>query len=71
MSNPTQLVTRQVKPLLSLNQGEARARVMQLYKLWIRQIPSISMYSLCKYIILQFCCIIIPVALICSPSKNH
>lgn len=33
------VVTRQVKPLLSIDNAEARTRVMQLYKAWYRQIP--------------------------------
>lgn len=31
----------QVKPLLSLDQGEARGRVMALYRAWYRQVPTI------------------------------
>ncbi|XP_014217386.1 NADH dehydrogenase [ubiquinone] 1 alpha subcomplex subunit 6 [Copidosoma floridanum] len=34
-------VTRTVKPLLSLRPEEARRRVLNLYKLWIRQVPFI------------------------------
>merc|ERR1711997_912447 len=34
-----QLVTRQVKPLLSLDADEAKVRVLSLYKAWYRQIP--------------------------------
>ncbi|CAB0035133.1 unnamed protein product [Trichogramma brassicae] len=41
MSNPARIVTRQVKPLLSLNENEARRRVFGLYKAWIRQVPFI------------------------------
>ncbi|XP_014243973.1 NADH dehydrogenase [ubiquinone] 1 alpha subcomplex subunit 6 [Cimex lectularius] len=36
---------KQVKPLLSLDHGEARRRVLNLYKAWYRQIP---------YIVLDF-----------------
>ncbi|XP_017771435.1 PREDICTED: NADH dehydrogenase [ubiquinone] 1 alpha subcomplex subunit 6 [Nicrophorus vespilloides] len=32
---------RQVKPLLSLDQGQARSRVLNLYKAWYRQLPYI------------------------------
>jgi len=35
-----QLVTRQVKPLLSLDADEARIRVLSLYRAWYRQIPT-------------------------------
>ncbi|XP_058794299.1 NADH dehydrogenase [ubiquinone] 1 alpha subcomplex subunit 6 [Phymastichus coffea] len=41
MASPIQSATRQVKPLLSLNQVEAKRRVFNLYKAWIRQIPYI------------------------------
>ncbi|XP_045585395.1 NADH dehydrogenase [ubiquinone] 1 alpha subcomplex subunit 6 [Procambarus clarkii] len=34
---------RQVKPLLSLDHGEAKKRVLNLYKAWYRQIPYIVM----------------------------
>lgn len=33
---------RQVKPILSVDQGEARKRVLNLYKAWYRQIPYIG-----------------------------
>ena len=46
MATPVQTVTRQVKPLLSLSQGEARRRVFSLYKAWIRQIPFICKYQI-------------------------
>ncbi|KAK4329387.1 hypothetical protein Pmani_000243 [Petrolisthes manimaculis] len=40
---------RQVKPILSVDQGEARKRVLNLYKAWYRQIPYIVMdYDLPK-----------------------
>ncbi|KAG5880360.1 hypothetical protein JTB14_025779 [Gonioctena quinquepunctata] len=32
---------REVKPILSLNQDEARQRVLNLYKAWHRQLPYI------------------------------
>ncbi|KAK7791310.1 hypothetical protein R5R35_000818 [Gryllus longicercus] len=32
-------VVRQVRPILSLDAGEARKRVLNLYKAWYRQIP--------------------------------
>jgi len=35
----SQLVRRQVKPLISSDQGEARLRVLSLYKAWRRHIP--------------------------------
>ena len=41
MSAPVRVATRQVKPLLSLNEAEARRRVFNLYKAWIRQVPQI------------------------------
>lgn len=34
------VVTRQVKPLLSVDNAEARTRVLQLYKAWYRHIPT-------------------------------
>ncbi|CAG5046097.1 unnamed protein product [Parnassius apollo] len=34
-----QVGTKNVRPVLSLNAGEARARVLNLYKAWYRQIP--------------------------------
>nr|XP_053648799.1 NADH dehydrogenase [ubiquinone] 1 alpha subcomplex subunit 6-like [Cherax quadricarinatus] len=34
---------RQVKPLLSVDQSEARKRVLNLYKAWYRQVPYIVM----------------------------
>ncbi|XP_041978937.1 NADH dehydrogenase [ubiquinone] 1 alpha subcomplex subunit 6 [Aricia agestis] len=33
--------TKNVRPVLSLNKAEARARVLNLYKAWYRQIPLI------------------------------
>lgn len=44
MAAPVQTTTRVVKPLLSLNATESRARVRGLYKAWIRQIPYICEY---------------------------
>ena len=42
-----QKVVRQVKPLLSLDNAEARLRVRSLYKAWWRYIPSmVDKYSL-------------------------
>ncbi|XP_021189867.2 NADH dehydrogenase [ubiquinone] 1 alpha subcomplex subunit 6 [Helicoverpa armigera] len=35
--------TKIVKPVLSLNHGEARMRVLNLYKAWYRQIPYVIM----------------------------
>merc|ERR1712038_650753 len=35
-------VVRQVKPLMSLDSNEARARVLSLYKAWYRQIPDMK-----------------------------
>jgi len=34
-----QVVTRQVKPLISLDPSDARIRVLSLYKAWYRHIP--------------------------------
>merc|ERR1711910_47353 len=34
-----QVVTRQVKPLLSLDKDEARVRVLALYRAWYHQLP--------------------------------
>uniref|UniRef100_A0A0P4WG23 NADH dehydrogenase [ubiquinone] 1 alpha subcomplex subunit 6 n=1 Tax=Scylla olivacea TaxID=85551 RepID=A0A0P4WG23_SCYOL len=40
---------RQVKPILSVDHGEARQRVLNLYKAWYRQLPYIVMdYDLPK-----------------------
>ncbi|KAG7308642.1 hypothetical protein JYU34_005864 [Plutella xylostella] len=36
-----QVGSRYVKPMLSLSKGEARRRVLNLYKAWYRQIPYI------------------------------
>ena len=33
------VVTRQVKPLISFDAGDARVRVLSLYKAWYRHIP--------------------------------
>ncbi|XP_051156975.1 NADH dehydrogenase [ubiquinone] 1 alpha subcomplex subunit 6 [Leptopilina boulardi] len=43
MASSVQSVTRQVKPILSINNEQARRRVIQLYKTWYRQIPHILM----------------------------
>ncbi|CAN7948504.1 unnamed protein product, partial [Ixodes pacificus] len=46
-SNLVKSTARTVKPLLSLDQGEARRRVLNLYKAWYRQMPSIvKMYDI-------------------------
>ncbi|CAN8030454.1 unnamed protein product [Ixodes persulcatus] len=46
-SNLLKPTARTVKPLLSLDQGEARRRVLNLYKAWYRQMPSIvKMYDI-------------------------
>ena len=37
-------IVRQVKPILSVDRGEARKRVFNLYKAWYRQIPYVGMY---------------------------
>lgn len=37
---------RQVKPLLSLDNEEARKRALNLYKAWYRQIPLIGDHNL-------------------------
>lgn len=39
-----QVGTKNVRPVLSLNRGEARARVLNLYKAWYRQIPYVGLY---------------------------
>ncbi|KAJ1532271.1 hypothetical protein ONE63_000887 [Megalurothrips usitatus] len=36
-----QVVTRQVRPILSVSHNEARSRALALYKAWYRQIPHI------------------------------
>ncbi|XP_043474620.1 NADH dehydrogenase [ubiquinone] 1 alpha subcomplex subunit 6 [Leptopilina heterotoma] len=41
MASSVQTVARQVKPILSINDEQARRRVIQLYKTWYRQIPFI------------------------------
>lgn len=33
---------QQVRPILSVNHGEARKRALNLYKAWYRQIPYIG-----------------------------
>lgn len=38
------IAVRQVKPLLSVDKGEARRRVVTLYKAWYRQIPYIRKF---------------------------
>jgi len=40
-SRTAAIVTRQVKPLLSVDNAEARTRVLQLYKAWYRYIPQL------------------------------
>ncbi|KAK7074682.1 NADH dehydrogenase 1 alpha subcomplex subunit 6 ndufa6 [Halocaridina rubra] len=40
-SRVAKATARQVKPLLSIDQSEARKRVLNLYKAWYRQIPYI------------------------------
>lgn len=40
---------KQVKPLLSVDNAEARKRVLQLYKAWYRQVPYIGTYNLNIY----------------------
>lgn len=35
-----------VKPVLSTSHGEARLRVLSLYKAWYRQIPYICKYAI-------------------------
>lgn len=35
---------KQVRPLLSIDNAEARKRVLNLYKAWYRQIPYIGQY---------------------------
>jgi len=42
-------VLQQVRPILSVDQSEARKRVLNLYKAWYRQIPYIVMdYDISK-----------------------
>eukprot|EP00745_Piridium_sociabile_P029238 TRINITY_DN47663_c0_g1_i2.p1 TRINITY_DN47663_c0_g1~~TRINITY_DN47663_c0_g1_i2.p1 ORF type:complete len:135 (-),score=28.69 TRINITY_DN47663_c0_g1_i2:664-1038(-) len=38
-SRAVQQGLKQVKPILSTNQGEAKRRVLNLYKAWYRQVP--------------------------------
>lgn len=38
-SKAAQVVTRQVRPILSLDHNESRRRALALYKAWYRQIP--------------------------------
>lgn len=38
-----QVGTKNVRPVLSLSQAEARLRVLNLYKAWYRQIPYIGL----------------------------
>ena len=39
MASRAAVVTRQVKPLLSSDAGDAKLRVLSLYKAWYRHIP--------------------------------
>ncbi|XP_067012755.1 NADH dehydrogenase [ubiquinone] 1 alpha subcomplex subunit 6 [Anabrus simplex] len=39
----TKRIVKQVRPILSVDSGEARKRVLNLYKAWYRQIPYIVM----------------------------
>ncbi|XP_046736995.1 NADH dehydrogenase [ubiquinone] 1 alpha subcomplex subunit 6 [Diprion similis] len=41
MASAVRTVRRQVRPILSIDQPEARSRVLNLYKAWYRQIPFI------------------------------
>lgn len=34
-----QVGKKNVRPILSLNKGEAKGRVLNLYKAWYRQVP--------------------------------
>jgi NADH dehydrogenase (ubiquinone) 1 alpha subcomplex subunit 6 len=43
-SKLVRLGARQVKPILSVDNSEARRRVLNLYKAWYRQIPSIVLH---------------------------
>lgn len=47
-----QVVTRQVRPILSISQDEARRRALALYKAWYRQIP-ITGNNRCNVITLE------------------
>lgn len=38
----TKTAFRQVKPILSVDRGEAKKRVLNLYKAWYRQMPYIG-----------------------------
>ncbi|XP_076756087.1 NADH dehydrogenase (ubiquinone) B14 subunit [Xylocopa sonorina] len=49
MASPVKKGLVQAKPILSVTHGEARRRVIKLYKSWYRQIPFILMnYALPK-----------------------
>jgi hypothetical protein len=55
---------RHVRPLLSLEQGEAKRRVLNLYKAWYRQIPFIgegifAMACVTFYLCDQICSVVI------------
>lgn len=39
---PVKRVIQQVRPILSLDQDEARRRVFNLYKAWYRSVPFIG-----------------------------
>lgn len=41
MASAVRPAVRQVRPILSINESEARKRVFQLYKSWYRQVPYI------------------------------
>lgn len=42
MASPAKRIIQQVRPILSLNNEEARRRVFSLYKAWYRSIPYIG-----------------------------
>lgn len=43
---PAKRVIQQVRPLLSVSKDEARRRVLNLYKAWVRQLPNIGIHCL-------------------------
>lgn len=50
----SQTILRQVKPILSVDKGEAKKRMLNLYKAWYRQIPYIGNLSFLTHNLLVF-----------------
>lgn len=50
---PAKRAIQQVRPLLSVSKEEARRRVLNLYKAWVRHIPKIGNSSIINTIAIQ------------------